>query len=101
VVAGPPLPLVDLERVQVLRYFALKYGSGQAYAYTFPAAARAVQAAGRVIRTPADRGLLIFLDPRFLGPDYASCFPAEWCTSPAELVSNAILADVRRFWDSV
>ncbi len=101
VVAGPALPPCDLEREQVRRYFQRRYGCGGAYAYTYPAAARAFQAAGRVIRAPADRGLLVFLDPRFLEPEYASCFPAGWFReSPRELVSGAILADVRAFWAS-
>jgi DNA excision repair protein ERCC-2 len=101
VVVGPGLPPFDLEREQVRRYFDRKYGCGEAYAYIYPAAARAFQAAGRVIRTPEDRGLLVFLDRRFLGDDYACCFPAGWFRdSPRELVSSAILADVRAFWDA-
>jgi DNA excision repair protein ERCC-2 len=99
VVVGPPLPPFDLEREQVRAYFQARYGCGQQYAYTFPAAAKAVQAAGRVIRTPEDRGLLIFLDGRFLERDFADCFPQGWFQgSPAELVSGAILAEVAAFW---
>ena len=99
VVVGPPLPRFDLEREHVRQYFQARYGTGLQYAYTFPAAAKAVQAAGRVIRTPRDRGLLIFLDGRFLEPDYASCFPQGWFrTSLRERVSGAILEDIRRFW---
>jgi DNA excision repair protein ERCC-2 len=99
VVVGPPLPPFDLEREQIRRYFDRRYGCGQAYAYTYPAAARAVQAAGRVIRTPVDKGLLVFLDRRFLGEDFASCFPGDWFgATPRDRVSTAILADVRAFW---
>ena len=101
VVVGPALPPYDLERDQIRQYFDRRYGCGEAYAYTYPAAAKAFQAAGRVIRTPADKGLLIFLDPRFLGEDYAPCFPEGWFrASPRELVSSAILADVLAFWRS-
>jgi DNA excision repair protein ERCC-2 len=101
VVVGPALAPYDLERDQVRQYFQRKFGCGEAYAYTYPAAAKAFQAAGRVIRTPEDRGLLIFLDRRFLGDDYAPCFPEGWFRdSPRELVSAAILADVLAFWDS-
>jgi DNA excision repair protein ERCC-2 len=100
VVVGPALPPCDLEREQVRRYFDRRYGCGQAYAYIYPAAARAFQAAGRVIRGPLDQGLLVFLDRRFLDPDYAGCYPEGWFReSPRELVSSAILADVRAFWD--
>jgi DNA excision repair protein ERCC-2 len=100
VVVGPPLPRFDLEREHVRQHFQRKYGQGHQYAYTFPAAAKAVQAAGRVIRTPQDKGLLIFMDGRFLEEDYASCFPEGWFrASPRELVSEAILGDVRAFWE--
>ena len=100
VVVGPPLPRFDLEREHVRTYYDRKYGAGIQYAYTFPAAAKAVQAAGRVIRTPEDRGLIIFLDGRFLEADYASCFPAGWFRdSLNERVSTSILADIRLFWE--
>jgi DNA excision repair protein ERCC-2 len=101
VVVGPALPPYDLERDQIRQYFDRRYGCGEAYAYLYPAAAKAFQAAGRVIRTPEDRGLLVFLDRRFLGDDFAPCFPQGWFRdSPRELVSAAILADVEAFWRS-
>lgn len=99
VVVGPPLPPFDLERRLAREHFEAQGLPGASYAYTFPAMARAVQAAGRVIRTPEDRGLLVFLDGRFLDPDYASCFPEDWFREgPREAISTAILADVQAFW---
>jgi DNA excision repair protein ERCC-2 len=101
VVVGPPLPPFNLERERIRAYFDRRYGTGRAYAYTYPAAAKAVQAAGRVIRTPQDRGLLVFLDGRFLDREYAECFPADWFReTPAEAVSRSILADVAAFWEA-
>ena len=102
VVVGPPLPPFDLERRLIKEHFDRRFGSGEHYAYTFPAMAKAVQAAGRVIRSAEDRGLIAFLDGRFLEEAYAQCFPKEWFQeSPREGVSTSILADVRRFWDGV
>jgi len=99
VVVGPSIPPFDLERERIRAYFQERYGCGQAYATTYPAAAKAFQAAGRVIRTPEDRGLLIFLDGRFLEAEFAACYPEGWFeTGPGELVSEAILADVAAFW---
>jgi len=99
VVVGPPLPPFDLERRLVKEHFDRRFGCGEHYAYTFPAMAKAVQAAGRVIRSSEDRGLLVFLDGRFLEDAYAQCFPQEWFrASPREGVSGSILADVQRFW---
>ena len=101
IVVGPPLPPFDLERHLIKEYFDRRFGCGEHYAYTFPAMAKAVQAAGRVIRSAEDRGLIIFLDGRFLDDAYAQCFPKEWFReSPREGVSEGILADVRRFWES-
>ncbi len=101
VVVGPPLPPFDLERRLAKEHFDAQGLPAEAYAYIYPAMARAVQAAGRVIRTPEDRGLLIFLDGRFLEPDYAACFPEHWFREgPREAVSGAILRDVAAFWDS-
>jgi DNA excision repair protein ERCC-2 len=101
IVVGPPLPPFDLERRLVKEHFDRHFGCGEHYAYTFPAMAKAVQAAGRVIRSAEDRGLLVFLDGRFLEEGYARCFPQEWFRkSPREGVSGSILADVRRFWES-
>ena len=100
IVVGPPLPPFDLERQLIKDYFDQRFGCGEHYAYTFPAMAKAVQAAGRVIRSAEDKGLIIFLDGRFLEEAYAQCFPQEWFrASPREGVSGSILADVRRFWE--
>ena len=100
IVVGPPLPPFNLERQLIKDYFDQRFGCGERYAYTFPAMAKAIQAAGRVIRGAADRGLIIFLDGRFLEEAFAQCFPTEWFrASPREGVSGSILADIRRFWN--
>ncbi len=99
VIIGPPIPPFDLERRLTKDYFDHSCGEGEAYTYIYPAMAKAIQAAGRVIRGPEERGLLAFLDPRFLEPAFAQCFPQDWFReSPQEAVSGQILADVSRFW---
>lgn len=99
VVVGPPIPPFDLERRLTRDYFQAAYGEGEAFTYAYPAMAKAIQAAGRVIRGPEERGLLAFLDGRFLEPAFAQCFPQDWFPqSPKDAVSDAILADVSRFW---
>lgn len=98
-VVGPPLPGYDLEREQMREYYQRRYGAGFEYAYTIPAMARAVQAAGRVIRSETDRGLVVLMDGRFLEPGYSQSMPADWFDSDAtELVSGSILSDVADFW---
>jgi DNA excision repair protein ERCC-2 len=98
-VVGPPLPTFDLEREEMRKYYQRRYNAGFDYAYAIPAMAKTVQAAGRVIRSETDRGLVVLLDSRFVEPGYARAMPADWFVSDAkELVSEGILKDVEEFW---
>ncbi len=100
-VVGPPLPTFDVEREGMREYYERRYGQGFNYAYAYPAMAKAVQAAGRVIRREDDRGLVVLMDGRFLEKDYAASMPADWyAQGPSELVSSSLLKDVADFWDS-
>ncbi len=53
-------------------------GEGFAYAYQYPGMNKVMQAAGRVIRTATDVGVIGLLDERFLRRDYRDLFPREW-----------------------
>jgi DNA excision repair protein ERCC-2 len=98
-VIGPPLPSYDLEREHMREYYQRRYGAGFEYAYTIPAMAKAVQAAGRVIRSETDCGLIVLMDSRFMEEGYSRSMPADWFESDvAELVSDSILSDVADFW---
>ena len=98
-IVGPPLPNFDLEREEMRKYYDKNYGSGFDYAYTYPAMAKAVQSAGRVIRSETDRGLIVLMDSRFIHPSYTGSMPSEWFDKNAtELVSTKILEEVSQFW---
>ena len=98
-VVGPPLPSFDLEREQMRVYYQKKYAAGFDYAYIIPAMAKAIQAAGRVIRSESDRGLIVLMDSRFTESVYSSSMPADWFESNVqELVSNSILSEIIQFW---
>lgn len=101
-IVGPPLPNYDWEREQMKHYYEKRYQAGQEYAYIYPAMAKAIQAAGRVIRTETDKGLIVLLDNRFLDPKYSQCMPKDWFGErPQELVSTAIINDIKAFWERV
>jgi Rad3-related DNA helicase len=51
---------------------------GFEYAYVFPGINRVLQAAGRVIRSELDRGVVLLIDQRFGSARYRSLFPREW-----------------------
>ena len=59
-------------------YFECKGGRGFDYAYQYPGMNKVMQAAGRVIRTLRDKGVIALLDDRFLRPEYTALFPREW-----------------------
>lgn len=55
-------------------------GRGYDYTYLYPGLQKVVQAAGRVIRTPADEGVLVLMDDRFARADVRALLPAWWAT---------------------
>ena len=77
-VIGTPLPNFDLEREKMREYYQKQYSAGFDYAYTYPAMTKAVQAAGRVIRSETDKGIIVLMDSRFTQPSYAKCMPQDW-----------------------
>ena len=66
-VIGLPLAPFNRVRKMVIDYFRMKFGEeGEFISYTLPAVNRALQALGRVLRTPEDRGMLVLGEKRFL-----------------------------------
>ncbi|MDR3096929.1 MAG: ATP-dependent DNA helicase [Paraburkholderia sp.] len=54
------------------------YGAGFDYTYLIPGLRKVVQAAGRVIRSEHDSGVVHLLDDRFARPDVRALLPAWW-----------------------
>ena len=77
-IVGVGLPQVNPQQEMLRRYYDAQNGSGFDYAYRYPGLNKVLQAAGRVIRTPEDRGVVLLLDDRFARPDYARLFPPHW-----------------------
>lgn len=98
VVVGTGLPQISNEREILMRYYDERSGEGFDYAYRYPGMNKVLQAAGRVIRTVDDSGVILLLDDRFTRREYESLFPKEWerrssCT--VESVSGYLDA----FWE--
>ncbi|WP_336367941.1 ATP-dependent DNA helicase [Marinobacter sp. C2H3] len=55
-----------------------RFGEGYAYTYLVPGVQKVAQAAGRVIRTPDDEGVIWLIDDRFLQPQVRSLLPSWW-----------------------
>ena len=77
-IVGTGIPQISYEREILKNYYDARDGSGFDYAYRFPGMNKVLQAAGRVIRTHGDEGVILLLDERFLYREYLQLFPREW-----------------------
>ena len=78
IIVGTGLPQISNEREILMNYYEERSGMGFDYAYRYPGMNKVLQAAGRVIRTTEDVGVIVLLDERFLQSEYRSLFPREW-----------------------
>ena len=78
IIVGLPLQRPDLETEALTKYYDDKFKKGWDYGYLFPAFNRALQSAGRCIRSETDKGVIIFLDERYSWKNYYRCFPPGW-----------------------
>lgn len=74
------LPQVNPVNEQIKERMAANFGVGRGYdyAYLYPGLQKVVQAAGRVIRTTSDEGVVYLIDDRFMRSDIQALFPAWW-----------------------
>ena len=78
IVVGTGLPMVCVEQEVLKGYFDETEERGFDFSYQYPGMNKVLQAAGRVIRTPEDKGVILLLDERFLRREYLELFPREW-----------------------
>jgi DNA excision repair protein ERCC-2 len=98
IIVGPALPSVNPEQELIREYFDERNGEGYYHAYIVPGIIRVVQAAGRVFRTPADRGVVVLMDDRFLEEQYRGLLPEDWGADDAEFSTEAYMERLRQFW---
>lgn len=96
-IAGTGLPQVCLERELLKQFFDEKGMNGFEYAYLYPGMNKVLQAAGRVIRTDTDRGMIYLLDERFWQRKYREIFPREWTDVSSCSVQN-VGKETAAFW---
>lgn len=78
IIVGVGLPQICLERDIIRDYFNKVNNLGYEYSYMYPGMTKVLQAAGRLIRTEEDRGIILLLDERFVYSNYQRLFPREW-----------------------
>lgn len=99
IIVGTGLPMVCSEQEILMQYFADQGENGYDYAYQYPGMNKVLQAAGRVIRTAQDRGVILLLDDRFLRPEIQDLFPREW-TEYGLVTRETVGGWLKHFWES-
>ncbi|MCX6803707.1 MAG: hypothetical protein NTY48_04000, partial [Candidatus Diapherotrites archaeon] len=73
-----PFAKMNIYSSALINYCEQKFRKGWDYAYNAPAINKAMQAAGRVIRTETDKGVCVFLDQRFSEERYKRFYPKDF-----------------------
>ena len=100
VIVGTGLPQIVNEREILKKYYDRQGENGFDYAYRYPGMNKVLQAAGRVIRTREDVGVILLLDERFRNYDYRNLFPVEW-SDRRECRLDTVEGMLQQFWDKL
>ena len=97
-IVGVGLPTISSELNIIKEYFDKTRENGYAYAYTYPGMNKVMQAAGRVIRSEDEKGIVILIDDRFASMEYKMIMPEYW--HHIKYIRNAkdLLGQITEFW---
>ncbi|WP_147565648.1 ATP-dependent DNA helicase [Clostridium tyrobutyricum] len=98
IIVGVGLPKISFERDIIMDFFNKKNSLGYEYSYMYPGMNKILQAAGRVIRTESDRGVIILIDKRFITTRYKKLFPREWYPNHIINCEHDIEIILKNFW---
>lgn len=98
IIVGVGLPQINLEQNIIMAHFKERNGLGFEYSYMYPGMNKVLQAAGRVIRTENDRGVVMLIDERFSTDRYEELFPNEWSHNIKVRTISDVEDELQRFW---
>lgn len=99
IIVGPGLPGLSQEQELIAEFFENERdGQGLFYAFQVPGMIRVIQAAGRVFRTPQDKGVVVLIDDRFCEEPFRTLLPVDWGAQEAEFSTPDYQASLREFW---
>lgn len=97
-IVGVGLPTISTELNIIKEHFDKTRENGYAYAYTYPGMNKVMQAAGRVIRSDDERGVVLLVDDRFATPEYQMIMPEYWSHMKYITSARDLLDEVTKFW---
>ncbi|MDH5105314.1 ATP-dependent DNA helicase [Lentilactobacillus diolivorans] len=92
------LPGMNKESDLIRDYFDQLNGQGFSYAYQLPGFNNVSQAAGRVIRTDEDKGVIVLMDQRFNQTRYRQIFPKHWTNIEVSNNQTQLKKELNNFW---
>ncbi|RRK11288.1 ATP-dependent DNA helicase [Lactiplantibacillus garii] len=92
------LPGLNPETNLIRDYYDHQNGQGFAYAYQLPGMNNVLQAAGRLIRSSQDHGIVLLLDQRFASRRYVDLFPPHWRYYQTVHSLPQLSATIANFW---
>lgn len=98
IIVSVGLPQISKEQEELKKYFDEKNQQGFYYIYQLPGFNKIMQAAGRVIRTEEDRGVILLIDQRFSRKDYMQLYPSHWSKGVVVHDLNSMLNQLKQFW---
>jgi|LGVF01.1.fsa_nt_gb DNA excision repair protein ERCC-2 len=99
VIVGVGLPMVCLEREIIKNYHEDHDEEAFNYAYVYPGLNKVMQAAGRVIRTEEDTGVIILMDERYNYSSYRQVIPYDW--QPRRTYRRSFRNDIDEVWNQI
>jgi len=99
IIVGVGLPQVSTEQDIIMNYFQQKNGMGYENAYMFPGMNKVLQAAGRVIRSENDIGMVLLVDERFSHRTYRCLFPKHWEHNARVKNARDLEFKLEQFWE--
>ncbi|CAI3322557.1 ATP-dependent DNA helicase [Enterococcus cecorum] len=98
IIVSVGLPQISKEQEELKNYFDEKNQQGFYYIYQLPGFNKIMQAAGRVIRTEEDRGVILLIDQRFSRKDYMQLYPSHWSKGVVVHDLSSMLNQLKQFW---
>ena len=98
IIVGVGLPKICIERNIIMNYFNELNGMGFEFAYIYPGINKVMQAAGRVIRTEYDRGIVFLIDNRFMQNQYRKLLNTNWFPLAIVETPRAAGEEAYKFW---
>lgn len=96
-IVGPALPPPSVDRALLRQWMEERHDDGFALAFIHPGMTSVVQAAGRVVRSAEDRGVVALICQRFLRHEFREYLPDEWNPLPTSHPAE----EARRFFAGV